>query len=92
MDSIRERILESQVDELAGEVTRLREQMSAVVEIFRRAENSRLLNVSMSELGKLMVPTMTAVSASRHAAERDTQHRDAELDRLVAERRRSERS
>ncbi|MBP8274516.1 MAG: hypothetical protein KAY59_08800 [Acidobacteria bacterium] len=89
MDSIREKILEDQVDALAGQLSRLQEQMSAVVEIFRRSENAQLLTINSSEAAKLMIPTMAAVGASRHAVERNTQHRMVELDQLLAERRRS---
>lgn len=91
MDNIREKILESQVDDLAGQVNRLREQMSGVVDILCRYENSELLKVTTPELAKLKVPTSAAAGAFTHAQARDTKRRsserDAEIDRLIAERR-----
>ncbi len=91
MDTIREKILESQVDDLAGQVNRLREQMSGVVDILSRFENAELLRVATPELAKLKVPTSAAAGAFAHADARNTRQRsserDAEIDRLIAERR-----
>lgn len=91
MENERAKILEDQLDAVAGKVKTLEEQVSAMVEVLSRRENEVLLHITSSQLAKLTFPTRPTTGAYRHSAERNKQVdaalREAEITRLITERR-----
>jgi hypothetical protein len=95
MNDPRAKVLEEQLDTIAGKVKRLEEQITAVVDVLTRHDNSEALHVTLAELRRLKCPTSAAAGTYEHASERDTRVRnvvrESEIDRLLAERRRQDR-
>ena len=91
MKDARARILEQQLDAVAGKVKTMQEQMSVVVDVLSRRENEELLRMTSKEVSQLKFPTLATTASHRHASERDTQieaaTREAEITRLIDERR-----